>query len=96
MVAAGAQVTLFAMGVFNPSGNPLAPTVKVCGNPDTVRDWPDGIDVALVDLIEGRVSLDTAAGRLGELVLRVAGGEPTHTERWGEGQFIVPRMLPTF
>jgi len=26
----------------------------------------------------------------------VAGGEPTHTERWGEGQFIVPRMLPTF
>ncbi len=96
MVAAGAQVTLFAMGVFNPSGNPLSPTVKVCGNPDTVRDWPDGIDVALVDLIEGRVSLDTAAGRLGELVLRVAGGEPTHTERWGEGQFIVPRMLPTF
>lgn len=96
MVAAGAQMTLFAMGVFNPSGNPLAPTVKVCGNPDTVRDWPDGIDVPLDDLIEGRISLDTAAERLGKLVLRVAGGEPTHTERWGEGQFIVPRMLPTF
>ena len=96
MVAAGAQVTLFAMGVFNPSGNPMAPTVKVCGNPDTLRDWPDGIDVALADLIEGRISLGTAADRLGDVVLRVAGGETTHTERWGEGQFIVPRMLPTF
>jgi altronate dehydratase large subunit len=86
MVAAGAQVTLFAMGVFNPSGNPLAPTIKVCGNPDTVRDWPDGIDV----------TLDAAAARLAQVVREVAGGAVTHTERWGEGQFIVPRMLPTF
>ena len=49
MVAAGAQITLFSMGVFNPSGNPLAPTIKVCGNPETVQRWSDGIDVALVD-----------------------------------------------
>lgn len=96
MVAAGAQVTLFAMGVFNPSGNPLAPTIKVCGNPDTVRDWPDGIDVPLVDLLEGRITLDAAAARLAQVVRQVAGGAVTHTERWGEGQFIVPRMLPTF
>lgn len=96
MVAAGAQITLFAMGVFNPSGNPLAPTIKVCGNPTTLRDWSDGIDVPLADLIEGRITLDSAAERLRQVILRVAGGEMTHTERWGEGQFIVPRMLPTF
>lgn len=95
MVAAGAQITLFAMGVFNPSGNPLAPTVKVCGNPQTVRDWPDGIDVNLQDLIEGHITLDTAAERLQQAVLRVASGATTHTERWGDGQFIVPRLLPT-
>lgn len=96
MVAAGAQLTLFAMGVFNPSGNPLAPTIKVCGNPATLHDWPDGIDVPLADLLEGRLTLDAAAARLGEVVREVAGGAVTHTERWGEGQFIVPRMLPTF
>lgn len=96
MVAAGAQLTLFAMGVFNPSGNPLAPTIKVCGNPDTLRHWPDGIDVPLADLLEGRITLDAAAQRLGRVVREVAGGATTHTERWGEGQFIVPRMLPTF
>jgi altronate dehydratase large subunit len=96
MVAAGAQITLFAMGVFNPSGNPLAPTIKVCGNPDTLHHWSDGIDVALADLIEGHITLDAAAGRLRQVILSVAGGAVTHTERWGEGQFIVPRMLPAF
>lgn len=95
MVAAGAQITLFAMGVFNPSGNPLAPTIKVCGNPDTLRHWPDGIDVALADLIEGHITLDAAGERLQAVILNVANGAVTHTERWGEGQFIVPRMLPT-
>lgn len=96
MVAAGAQITLFSMGVFNPSGNPLAPTIKVCGNPETVQRWSDGIDVALVDLIEGRIDLDEAGARVFTAVLEVAGGARPHTESWGEGQFIIPRLLPTF
>ncbi len=96
MVAAGAQVTLFSMGVFNPSGNPLAPTLKVCGNPQTLRDWDDGIDVGLDRLISGEMTLEEAGQQLAQAVLRVAGGEVTRTEAWGEGQFIVPRMLPTF
>jgi altronate dehydratase large subunit len=96
MVAAGAQITLFSMGVFNPSGNPLSPTIKICGNPDTVRHWRDGIDVALVDLIEGRISLDVAGDLIYQTVRRVAAGHRTYTETWGEGQFIIPRSLPTF
>ena len=96
MLAAGAQLTLFAMGVFNPSGNPLAPTVKICGNPDTLKHWADGIDVGLAELIDGRIGLDQAGDRIAEAVRAVACGAPTHTERWGEGQFIIPRMLPSF
>ncbi len=84
------------MGVFNPSGNPLAPTLKVCGNPQTLRDWDDGIDVGLDRLISGEMTLEDAGQQLAQAVLRVAGGEVTRTEAWGEGQFIVPRMLPTF
>jgi altronate dehydratase large subunit len=64
MVAAGAQITLFSMGVFNPSGNPLAPTIKVCGNPQTVEHWEDGIDVDLSGLIAGAIDLDQAAQKL--------------------------------
>lgn len=96
MVAAGAQITLFSMGVFNPSGNPLAPTLKICGNPNTVRDWPDGIDVDLSPLILGSISLEESAEAIRKRVAEVASGDVTHTERWGEGQFIIPRMLPCF
>jgi len=96
MVAAGAQITLFSMGVFNPSGNPLSPTIKICGNPDTVQHWRDGIDVTLVDLIEGRISLDIAGELIRQAVRQVAEGLQTYTEAWGEGQFIIPRGLPTF
>jgi altronate dehydratase large subunit len=96
MVAAGAQVTLFSMGVFNPSGNPLAPTIKVCGNPKTLRDWADGIDVSLDQVIAGGMSLDAAREVIAHSVLWTAAGASSKTEAWGEGQFIVPRMLPTF
>ncbi len=96
MVAAGAQVTLFSMGVFNPSGNPLEPTIKVCGNPQTLRDWSDGIDVGLDQVLAGAMSLDAAREVIAQSVLSTAAGAHSKTEAWGEGQFIVPRMLPTF
>ena len=96
MVAAGAQITLFSMGVFNPSGNPLAPTLKLCGNPQTVKNWSDGIDVNLSGLITGEMSLDEGGNQVLQTVLDTANGLITKTEKWGEGQFIIPRSLPLF
>jgi altronate dehydratase large subunit len=96
MVAAGAQITLFSMGVFNPSGNPLTPTLKVCGNPGTVSNWGDGIDVNLSGLIRGDMTLDQAADQIAQAVSRTASGAISKTEAWGEGQFIFPRHQPAF
>ena len=96
MVAAGAQVTLFSMGVFNPSGNPLAPTIKICGNPQTLENWGDGIDVNLSGVLAGAMNLDDAGRVVAKAVLQVVEGERTKTEMWGDGQFIVPRMLAAF
>jgi altronate dehydratase large subunit len=96
MVAAGAQVTLFSMGVFNPSGNPLAPTIKICGNPQTLENWGDGIDVNLSGVLAGAMNLGDAGRLVAKAVLQVVEGESTKTEMWGEGQFIVPRMLAAF
>ncbi len=93
MVAAGAQLTLFGLGVFNPSGNPLAPTVKVCGNPITAARWRDAIDVDLSDVLVQRLSLGQAAQRLRDFLLDTAAGRESSAERWREGQFIVPKTL---
>ncbi len=96
MVAGGAQLTLFAMGVFNPSGNPLAPTLKLCGNPRTVATWHDGIDLNLQHVADGTLSLERAATLIEHAVLACASGLRSKTECWGEGQFIVPKTLPSF
>ena len=96
MVAAGAQITLFSVGVFNPSGNPLSPTIKVCGNPNTVKNWVDGIDVDISGLIQGHISMPQAGQHVANSVLKVASGEITKTKAFGEGQFILPRFLPAF
>ncbi|MEZ5740338.1 MAG: UxaA family hydrolase [Burkholderiaceae bacterium] len=93
MVCAGSQLTLFAMGVVNPSGCPLAPTVKICGNPRTMRTWGDEIDVDVSGLIDATQTLAQAAGQIADAVARCARGEQTRTEARGEGQLIVPRTL---
>lgn len=95
MVCGGAQLTLFGIGVFNPSAVPLAPTIRVCGNPATVREWSDAIDIDVSMLVDGRISLPEAVALLRLKAHAVCDGELTWAERWGEGQVIIPRECPS-
>lgn len=90
MVAAGAQLTLFAMGVFNPSGNPLAPTLKVCGNPKTLSDWQDSIDVDVSAAISQSASLEDMADLIEAKLQDIALGAQSYAEFWREGQIMIP------
>lgn len=92
MALGGAQVGLFAMGVFNPSGMPLMPTLKVCGNPATLERWADSIDVDVAALLTGAEDLDAGADRIHRAVCGVVSGETTRAECWNEGQVIAPRV----
>lgn len=91
MVCGGAQLTLFGIGVFNPSAVPLAPTIRVCGNPTTVLDWSDAIDIDVSMLVDGRITLAEAASLLRVKAYAICNGELSWAECWGEGQIIVPR-----
>ena len=45
LAAAGAQVLLFTTGRGSVVGTPIAPVVKVCGNPETWSLMEDNMDV---------------------------------------------------
>ena len=90
MVLGGAQISLFAIGVYNPSGMPLAPTLKICGNPKTLSDWPDGIDLDVSGITTGSSDYDDAADTILKLIGEIADGKLTRAEEWQEGQIIVP------
>lgn len=91
MVLAGAQATLFAMGVFNPSGVPLGPTLKICGNPQTLAQWSDAIDLDVSGVITADTDYDAASDEVFAWLAEIASGKPTAAERWQEGQIILPQ-----
>jgi altronate dehydratase large subunit len=90
MVLGGAQISLFAMGVFNPSGLPLAPTIKICGNPKTLSDWSDSIDLDVSGIISRQLNYDEAAEAILTTVRQISDGKLTCAEKFQEGQIILP------
>jgi altronate dehydratase large subunit len=90
MVLGGAQVSLFAVGVFNPSGMPLAPTLKICGNSNTLRDWSDAIDLDVSGIVSNTSDYDKAASAIQDKLGAISRGCMTRTEYWKEGQIILP------
>jgi Altronate dehydratase len=45
MVGGGAQVVVFTTGLGTPTGNPVAPVIKITGNARTAQGMADNIDV---------------------------------------------------
>ncbi|HLS96514.1 MAG TPA: altronate dehydratase family protein [Sphingobacterium sp.] len=73
-VAAGANVVLFTTGLGTPTGNPIAPVVKLSTNTRTYERMPDIIDLNCGTIIDGEETIAEAAHRILEYVIEVASG----------------------
>jgi altronate dehydratase large subunit len=96
MVGGGAQVVLFTTGLGTPTGNPIAPVLKITGNARTASTMADNIDVDVSGILSGAESLDAAADRLFDELMDVCAGRPTATERLGHRECAIHRRNPTF
>lgn len=74
-VAAGANVVLFTTGLGTPTGNPIAPVIKVSSNTEIYQKMPDIIDIDCGTIISGEENIEEAAHRLLDYVIAVASGE---------------------
>jgi len=95
MVGGGAQLVVFTTGLGTPTGNPIAPVIKVTGNARTAQTMADNIDVDVSAILTAGESFDAAARRLFSEVLEVASGRPTAAERLGHREFAIHRRNPT-
>jgi len=95
MVGGGAQVVVFTTGLGTPTGNPIAPVIKITGNSRTARQMADNIDLDVSGIMDDTETLDAAADRLFAEVLAVASGQPTSAERLGHREFAIHRRNPT-
>jgi altronate dehydratase large subunit len=95
MVGGGAQVVVFTTGLGTPTGNPIAPVIKVTGNARTARQMADNIDLDVSGIMDDTETLDAAADRLFAEVLSVASGRQTAAEVLGHREFAIHRRNPT-
>ena len=89
--AAGAQLMLFTTGVGNSFVSALAPTIKVCANPETCARVGEQLDLDAHKVFTGQETLVSAADRLWTRMWQVAEGAATWGEILGEGDEIVAR-----
>ncbi|WP_312331868.1 altronate dehydratase family protein [Sphingobacterium sp.] len=73
-VAAGANIVLFTTGLGTPTGNPIAPVVKLSTNTKTFEKMPDILDLNCGTIIEGTETIEEAAHRILDYVIEVASG----------------------
>ena len=88
-VAAGASVVLFTTGLGTPTGNPIAPVVKISTNSALAQRMPDIIDVDSGDIILGKTTIEEMGELILERVVQVASGEiQTKAELLAQNDFI--------
>jgi len=74
-VGAGANIVLFTTGLGTPTGNPIAPVVKLSTNSDLAQRMNDIIDIDTGSVVAGQKTIERMGESVLELVIRVASGE---------------------
>ncbi len=92
MAAGGAQIVVFSTGLGTPVGCPIAPVIKVTGNPETARTMRAHIDVNAGAILKGRDTIEGVGERIFRLLLDVASGEKTKAERQCHWEFGINRI----
>src|SRR5690606_15775012 len=73
-VGAGANIVLFTTGLGTPTGNPIAPVVKLATNTKLAERMPDIIDINCGTIIEGEETIEETAHRILDYVIAAASG----------------------
>jgi altronate dehydratase large subunit len=81
LAAGGAQVICFVTGSCNPSGHPIAPTIKISANPATVSKMPSHLDVGLAEMAQSQMDIGQARAKIAENLKLVVNGAPTAAEK---------------
>jgi altronate hydrolase len=88
-VGSGSSIVLFTSGLGTPTGNPIAPVVKISSNSALAARMPDNIDFDAGGVVTGETTIPECGASLLELALNVASGRAfTKAELLGQNDFI--------
>ncbi|HBE9270501.1 TPA: UxaA family hydrolase [Clostridioides difficile] len=92
MVAGGAQIVVFSTGRGTPSGNPIAPVIKITGNKITFSNMEDNMDFDASPVIYGPQTMEELTDDLLNMVVDVANGKQSKAESLGYTEMAIARV----
>lgn len=95
MMAAGATLHIFITGQGNIVGNPIEPVIKMSANPKTCENMVEHIDVDISGVLSRELTLDQAADKVMECVVKTARGRLTDAEALNHKEFVLTRLYPS-
>ena len=88
-VGAGANIVLFTTGLGTPTGNAIAPVIKVASNTRLAEHMADIIDVDTGAIVRGEATIEAVGDQILELIVDVASGRSQcKAEVLGQNDFI--------
>jgi altronate hydrolase len=89
-VGAGANVVLFTTGLGTPTGNPIAPVVKISTNTKLAQHMHDIIDLDAGKIVSGETTVEQMGETILEYVIQVASGEARTAAELKNQQDFIP------
>jgi len=96
MVAGGSQIVIFTTGRGSPTGFPLAPVIKITGNPKTYVMMEENIDINAGTIIDGVESIPEVGERVFAEILQTCNGKLTKAEALKHMEFGIYKLTSTF
>lgn len=89
LAGSGANIILFTTGLGTPTGNPIAPVIKIASNSRLAERMPDIIDVNAGEVITGDKTISEMGEELMDFIIAVASGKiKTKAQSLGQDDFI--------
>ena len=89
LAGSGANLIVFTTGLGTPTGNPIAPTVKLASNSALANRMADIIDLNAGTIISGEDTIVSMGHKILDYLIEVASGRAIpHAERLGQADFI--------
>lgn len=74
LAGSGANIILFTTGLGTPTGNPIAPTLKLSSNSQLAEKMPDIIDIDTGPVIAGEKTIEEMGAEILDHIIEVASG----------------------